>query len=77
MTSRVVRMKSSSWVHVFVRICLVPFPVMITRPAGHNAEARKSEDEAEAQHFFEAEATVYEAEARYVREQLSVYEHED
>ena len=36
----------------FVRICLVPFPVMITRPAGHNAEARKSEDEAEAQNFF-------------------------
>ena len=27
--------------------------------------------------FFEAKATVYEAEARYVREQLSVYEHED
>ena len=27
--------------------------------------------------FFEAVATVYEAEARHVREQLSVYEHED
>jgi len=29
--------------------------------------------------FFEAEAeaTIYEAEARHVREQLSVYEHED
>jgi len=27
--------------------------------------------------FFEAEATMYEAEARIVREQLSVYEHED
>ena len=27
--------------------------------------------------FFEAEATMYEAEARHVREQLSVYEHED
>jgi len=28
-------------------------------------------------HFFEAEATMYEAKARHVREQLSVYEHED
>ena len=27
--------------------------------------------------FFEAEATMHEAEARHVREQLSVYEHED
>jgi len=27
--------------------------------------------------FFEAEVTMYEAEARHVREQLSVYEHED
>jgi len=27
--------------------------------------------------FFEAEATMYEAEARHVRKQLSVYEHED
>ena len=52
---------------------------MLTRPAGHEAkaeaEARKSEaeDEAETQKiFFEAEA-----EARHVREQLSVYEHED
>jgi len=34
---------------------------MLTRPAGHEAKA-------------EAEA---EAEARHVREQLSVYEHED
>jgi len=56
---------------------------MLTRPAGHEAkaEARKSEaeDEAEAKNFFEAEATMYEAEAeaRHVREQLSVYEHED
>jgi len=40
---------------------------MLTRPAGHEAEARKSEDK----------ATMYEAEARHVREQLSVYEHED
>jgi len=53
---------------------------MLTRPAGHEAkaeaEARKSEaeDEAEAQKFFEAEATMYEA--RHVREKLSVYEHE-
>jgi len=54
---------------------------MLTRPAGHEAkaEARKSEaeDEAETQFFFEAEATMHEAEARHVREQLSVYEHED
>jgi len=35
---------------------------MLTRPAGHEAEARKSE--AEAQFFFETEATMYEAEAR-------------
>jgi len=52
------------------------------------AEARKSEaeDKVEAQTFFEAEATMHEAEAtmyeaeaeaRHVREQLSVYEHED
>jgi len=27
--------------------------------------------------FFKAEATMYEAEPRHVREQLSVYEHED
>ena len=56
---------------------------MLTRPAGHEAkaeaEARKSEaeDEAEAQNFFEAEARMYEAEARHVREQLSVYNDED
>ena len=39
---------------------------MLARPAGHEgkAEARKSEAEDEA-------------EARHVREQLSVYEHED
>ena len=49
---------------------------MLTRPAGHEAkaaaEARKSdaEDEAEPKKIFEAEA-------RHVREQLSVYEHED
>jgi len=33
---------------------------MLTRPAGHEAEARKSEAEDEA------EATVYEAEAKHV-----------
>jgi len=27
--------------------------------------------------FFEAEATMYKAEARHIREQLSVHEHED
>jgi len=43
---------------------------MLTRPAGHEAEARKSEAEDEAQIFFEAEATMYEAEveARHVKE---------
>ena len=59
---------------------MVTTPGMLTRPAGQEAkaEARKSgaEDEAEKK-FFEAEATMYEAEARHVREQLSVYEHED
>ena len=45
-------------------------PGMLTRPAGHEAKARKSEAEDEA------EATMYEAEARHVRE-LSVYEHKD
>ena len=46
---------------------------MLTRPAGHEAKA-----EAEARKS-EAEATMYEAEAeaRHVKEQLSVYEHED
>ena len=41
-------------------------PVMLTRPAGHEAKA-------------EAEATMYEAEAeaRHFREQLSVYKHKD
>jgi len=39
---------------------------MLTRPAGHEADARKSEaeDEAEAQKVFKAEATMHEAEAR-------------
>ena len=45
--------------------------MMLTRPAGHEAmaEARKSENK--------AEATMFEAEARHIREQLSVYERED
>jgi len=48
------------------------------RPAGHEAKADARKSEAEGQKFFfEAEATMYEAEARHVREQLSVYEHED
>jgi len=53
----------------------------LTRPAGHEAKAEagknEAEDEAEAQIFFETEATMYEAEVevRHVREQLSVYEH--
>jgi len=48
------------------------------RPAGHEAKAEARKSEAEGQKFFfEAEATMYEAEARHVREQLSVYEHED
>ena len=46
---------------------------MLTRPAGHEAKAEARKSEAEA----EAEATMYKAEARHVREQLSVYEHED
>jgi len=58
---------------------------MLTRPAGHEAkaeaEARKSEARTRPKKFFETEATLYEAEAeaeaRHVREQLSVYEHED
>jgi len=37
---------------------------MLTRPAGHEAEARKSEAEDEAQNFFEAEATMYGAGGR-------------
>ena len=40
------------------------FAVMLTRQAGREAKA-------------ESEATMYEAEAKHVREQLSVYEHED
>ena len=51
---------------------------MLMRPAGHEAKAEARKSEAEGQKFFfEAEATMYEAEARHVREQLSVYEHED
>jgi len=61
---------------------------MLKRPAGHEAqaeaEARKSGPErvrpmTRPKNFFEAEATMYEAEteARHVTEQLSVYEHVD
>ena len=46
-------------------------PGMLTRPAWHDAKARESEakDRAEAETFFEAEATMHEAEAgaRYSR----------
>ena len=45
-----------------------PSPGMLTRRAGHEADARKSE----AEDVAEAEA-----EATHVREQLRVYEHED
>ena len=46
--------------------------------AGHEAEARNSETEDEAQNFFCGRGhNVCEAEARHVREQLSVHEHED
>jgi len=45
---------------------------MLIRPAGHEAkaegEARKSEAEDKTKNFFEAKATMYEAEARHVRE---------
>jgi len=57
---------------------------MLTRPAGHEAKPRprpRSEKRVRTRprpkNYFEAEATMYEAEARHVREQLSVYEHED
>jgi len=47
------------------------------RPAGHEAMAEARKWGRGPKIFFEAEATMYEAEARHVREQLSVYEHED
>ena len=57
---------------------------MLTRPAGHEAKPKprpRSEKKVRTRprpkNYFEAEATMYEAEARHVREQLSVYEHED
>ena len=57
---------------------------MLTRPAGHEAKPRprpRSEKRVRTRprpkNYFEAEATMYEAEVRHVREQLSVYEHED
>ena len=40
---------------------------MLTRPAGHEAEARVR-TRPRPKKFFEAEATMYEAEARHVRE---------
>ena len=46
-------------------------PGMLTRPAGNEAKAEARKSEAEDQ------ATMYEVKARHVREQLSVYEHED
>jgi len=56
---------------------------MLTRPAGHEPRPRQRPERVRPrtrpQNFFEAEAeaTMYEAEARHVREKLSVYEHED
>jgi len=44
---------------------------MLTRPAGHEAKAEARKSEAEDQ------STMYEVKARHVREQLSVFEHED
>ena len=46
---------------------------MLTRPAGHEAKAEAEARKSEA----EDQATMYEVKARHVREQLSVYEHED
>ena len=53
----------------------IDMAVMLTRPAGHEAkaEARKNEDGAEAQNFFRGRGQT----PRHVREQLSVYEHEE
>ena len=55
----------------------IDMAVMLTRPAGHEAkaeaEARKSEDGAEAQNFFRGRGQT----PRHVREQLSAYEHEE
>jgi len=48
---------------------------MLTRPAVHEAKAEAEARKSEAKD--EAEATMYKAAARHVREQLSVYEHED
>jgi len=46
---------------------------MLTRPAGHEAKAEAEARKSEA----EDQATMYKVKARHVREQLSVYEHED
>ena len=53
----------------------IDMALMLTRPAGHEAkaDARKSEDGAEAQNFFRGRGQT----PRHVREQLSVYEHEE
>jgi len=53
---------------------------MLTRPAGYDMPTPRPERVRPRPQFFfvaEAEATMYEADARHVREQLSVYEHED
>jgi len=50
---------------------------MLTRPAGHEPRPERVRTRPWPKKIFEAEATVYEAEARHVREQLSVYELED
>jgi len=59
------------------QVANVTLTVMLTRPAGHEAKAERVRPRTRPKIFFEAEATMYEAEARHVREQLSVYEHED
>jgi len=52
---------------------------MLTRPAGMRPrpERVRVRTRPRPEKFFEAEATMYEAEGRHVRKQLSVYEHED
>ena len=56
--------KKSVWGHNHTIHTIAPMflTVMLMKPSGHEAKA---------------EATMYEVEARHVREQLSVYEHED
>ena len=52
---------------------------MRPRPRPERVRLRPQRARPRPKKFFEAkaEATMYEAEARHVREQLSVYEHED